>query len=43
MRSKVSSDCLPNYINATRPVLDIFKMDGYFPDSTYMKLGGLQS
>jgi len=33
LRSKVSSDWLPNYINATRPVLVIFKMDGYFPDS----------
>jgi len=33
LRSKVSSDWLPNYINATRPVLVIFKMDEYFPDS----------
>jgi hypothetical protein len=31
--NKVSSDWLPSYIKATRPVLDIFKMDGYFPDS----------
>jgi hypothetical protein len=33
MRSKVSSDWLPSYIKATRPVLEIFKMDGYFSDS----------
>ena len=33
MRSKVSSDWLPSYIKATRPVLEIFKMDEYFPDS----------
>jgi hypothetical protein len=33
MHSKVSSDWLPSYIKATRPVLDIFKMDEYFPDS----------
>ena len=33
MRSKVSSDWLPGYIKATRPVLEIFKMAGYFPDS----------
>ena len=33
MRSKVSSECLPSYIKATRPVLEIFKMAGYFPDS----------
>ena len=32
MRSKVSSDCLPSYIKATRPVLEKFKMAGYFPD-----------
>jgi hypothetical protein len=31
MRSKVSSDWLPSYIKATRPVLEIFKMAGYFP------------
>jgi len=24
---------MPSYIKATRPVIDIFKMDGYFPDS----------
>ena len=33
MRSKVSSDWLPNYITVMRLVLKIFKMDGYFPDS----------
>ena len=32
MRSKVSSDWLPSYIKATRPVLEIFKMAGYFSD-----------
>jgi hypothetical protein len=32
MHSKVSSDWLPSYIKATRPVLEIFKMAGYFPD-----------
>ena len=31
--SKVSSYKLPSYIKATRPVLEIFKMDGYLPDS----------
>jgi len=29
----VSSDRLPSYIKATRPVLEIFKMAGDFPDS----------
>ena len=33
MNSKVSSDWLPSYIKATRPVLEIFRMVGYFPDS----------
>jgi len=33
MDSKVFSDWLPSYIKATRPVLEIFKMAGYFPDS----------
>ena len=33
MHSKVSSDWLPSYIKATRPVLEIFKMVGYFTDS----------
>jgi len=31
MRSKVP-DWLPSYIKATRPVLEIFKMAGYFLD-----------
>jgi len=31
MFSKVSSDWLPSYIKATRPVLEIFKMAEYFP------------
>ena len=31
MNSKVSSDWLPSYIKATWPVLEIFKMAGYFP------------
>jgi hypothetical protein len=34
MRSKVSSDGLPSYVKVTRPVLEIFKMDLYFPDSS---------
>ena len=34
MDSTVSSDWLPSYIKATRPVLGIFKMVGYFPDSS---------
>jgi hypothetical protein len=33
MRSKVSSDCLPSYIKATRSVLEVFKMPELFPDS----------
>ena len=33
MRSKVSSDWLPSYIQATRPAIEIFKMAGHFPDS----------
>ena len=33
MSSKVSSDWLPSYIKATRPIFEIFKMAGYFPDS----------
>jgi hypothetical protein len=36
MHRKVSSDWLPSYIKATRPVLEIFKMAGYFPDSPRM-------
>jgi hypothetical protein len=38
MHSKVSSDWLPSYIKATRPVLEILKMAGYFPDSPRMCL-----
>ena len=33
MHSKVFYDWLPSYIEATRAVLEIFKMAGYFPDS----------
>jgi hypothetical protein len=33
MHNKVSSDWLPSYFKATRPVLEIFKMTWYFPDS----------
>ena len=33
MYSKVSSDWLPGYMKATRPVREIFRMAGYFPDS----------
>ena len=36
--SKVSSDWLPSYIKATRPVLEIFKMVGYFVDSPHTYL-----
>jgi len=32
MRRKVSSDWLPSYIKATRLVLAILNMGGYFPD-----------
>jgi len=32
IRSKVSSDWLPSYIKAKRPLLEILKMAGYFPD-----------
>ena len=38
MQSKVSSDWLPNYTEATRLVLEIFKIDGYFPDSPRIQL-----
>ena len=38
MRSKVSSDWLSSYIKATRPVLEIFKMAKYFPDSPHTLL-----
>jgi len=44
MHSKVSSDWLPSYIKTTQPVLEIFKMAGYFPDrpriKTYETLAG---
>ena len=33
MNSKVSSDWLPSYNKTTLPVLEIFKMAEYFPDS----------
>jgi hypothetical protein len=36
MNSKVSSDWLPRYSKATRPVLEILKKAGYFPDSPCM-------
>jgi len=36
MHSKVSSEWLPGYIKATRLVLEIFEMAGYFPDSPRM-------
>jgi len=36
MRSNVS-DWLPSYIKAARPVLEIFKMAGYFPDGPPMR------
>ena len=32
IRSKVPFAWLPRYIKATQPVLEIFKMAGYFPD-----------
>ena len=32
MRSKVSPDWLTSYMKVTRPVLEIFKLAGYFPD-----------
>jgi hypothetical protein len=34
MHSEVSSDWQPSYIKAMRPVLEIFKIAGYFPDSS---------
>ena len=33
IHSQVSSDWLPSYIKTTRPVLEIFRMAGYFPYS----------
>jgi hypothetical protein len=45
MHSKVFSDWLPSYINATRPV-EILKMAGYFPDSPRIqntcRIGGIR-
>jgi hypothetical protein len=35
--SKVSSNWHPSYIKATGPVIEIFKMDGYFPNSPRKK------
>jgi hypothetical protein len=40
MHSKVFSDWQPSYINATRPVLEILKMDGYFPERPRMNVEG---
>jgi hypothetical protein len=39
MRSKVSSDWLPGYIKAIWPVLEIFEMNRYFPDSRRIAIG----
>jgi len=36
MHSKISSVRLPSYIKAMRPVLQIYKMAGYFPGSPRM-------
>jgi len=36
MDNMVSSDWLPSYIKATRPVLEIFKRALYFPDRLRM-------
>jgi hypothetical protein len=38
IHGKVSSEWLPSYMKATRPVLEIFKMAGYFPDSPHTKI-----
>jgi len=35
MHTKVSSDRVPSYTKAMRPVLGIFKMAGYFLDSPH--------
>jgi len=35
MNSKVSSDWLPSYIKARGPVLELFTMTGYFPESPH--------
>ena len=42
MHSKFSSDWLPSYIKATRTILEIFKMAGYFPDSSRTAILGIQ-
>jgi hypothetical protein len=42
MNSKVSSDWLPSYITASRPVLKIFKMAGCFLDSPHNWFSSLQ-
>jgi len=36
MHSKISSDWLLSYIKATQPILEIFEMGVYFPDSPHM-------
>ena len=41
MDSKVSSDWLPRYSKATRPVLEILKKAGYFPDSPRICMYGV--
>ena len=43
MHSRVFSDWLPSYIKATRPVLEIFNVPGYFPDSPRTNLRGITS
>ena len=40
MHSKVSCDWLPCYIKTTRQILEIFKLDGYFPDSLRTSVTG---
>jgi len=42
MQSKVSSDWLPSYIKVMWPVLKIFNMAGYFPDSPRILVWGKQ-
>jgi len=41
-RSTVSSGWLPSCIKATRPVLEIFKMAGYFPGRPHISLQNCQ-
>jgi len=38
MRSTISSDRLPSYIKATRAVLEMFKIAGYFPGRHHISL-----